>query len=240
MASAAQIPSEKLWGTWPSGVDLEHFAQAHSARIWPTSEDTIRLIYHGSMHYERNLMTLCRAVIRANSDGIPIMVSLVGDGSERAELESFAADTSGIVQIIPTVNYEVIPGLLAQAHLGVLPFPDELKFQVSSPIKLFEYMAAGLPILATRIVCHTDVVGNGGYAIWAEDASEKCLTEALRLAWRSRDSLSEMGQLAIRAANEWTWEASTSMLNNALLNGINNQMRVSEKFRDKLQKENTR
>ena len=39
--------------------------------------------------------------------------------------------------------HDQIPEVLARAHVGVLPFPDEEKFRVSSPIKLFEYMAAG-------------------------------------------------------------------------------------------------
>jgi glycosyltransferase involved in cell wall biosynthesis len=174
------------------------------------------------MHYERNLMTLCRAVTRANTNGMPFRLSLVGDGTARAELTTYAAQTDGFIRVIPPVSYEEIPELMAHAHLGVLPFPDEEKFRVSSPIKLFEYLAAGLPILATRIVCHTDVVGGGEYAIWAEDATEQGLLDALVLTWRSRDILSEMGQRAASASHEWTWKESAYKIKKALETGIEN------------------
>jgi hypothetical protein len=41
-------------------------------------------------------------------------------------------------------------------------------FKASSPIKLFEYLASGLPILATRMACHSDVISIGKYVFWVE------------------------------------------------------------------------
>ena len=194
MAAVVGIPPAKLWGTWASGADVEHFALARTNRHWPSPNDSIRLIYHGSMHYERNLTALCRAVVRANAHGMLFHLSLVGDGTERAKLEDFAAQTSGAVRVLMPVSYETVPEMLARAHVGVLPFPDEEKFRVSSPIKFFEYMAAGLPILATRIASHTDVVRCDKYVFWAEDAGEQGLLDALCLLWQSRDLLAEMGR----------------------------------------------
>jgi glycosyltransferase involved in cell wall biosynthesis len=110
--------------------------------------------------------------------------------------------------------------MLAKAHVGVLPFPDEEKFQVSSPIKLFEYMAAGLPVLATRIACHTDVAGDGGYVFWAEQASVTGLHAALCLVWQNRDSLRSMGSQAAIASRAWTWHESARKLRAALERGV--------------------
>jgi glycosyltransferase involved in cell wall biosynthesis len=101
-----------------------------------------------------------------------------------------------------------------------LPFPDEERFRVSSPIKLFEYMAAGLPVLATRIVCHTDVVGDGVFAFWAEDATVPGLFAALSLIWRQRDELPTMGRASAVAALEWTWSATARKLSRALELGL--------------------
>ena len=223
IADALQIPKDKLWGIWPSGATEEHFVLARAKRRWPSSpDDTIRLIYHGSMHYERNLITLCRAVTRANADGFSFELQLVGDGTERAELENYAAQTNGFIVVVDSKPYDQIPEWLARAHVGVLPFPDEEKFQVSSPVKLFEYMAAGMPILATRIVCHTDVVGEGEYVFWAESSDEQGLLDALLLVWKSREKLSSMGGQAAIASKMWTWAASADKLRNALEIGMKN------------------
>ena len=228
MAESLRIPSERLWGVWPSGVNVKLFAGAQTARRWPLPGQPIRLIYIGSLNHERNLLTLSRAVEQANADGMAFRLTLVGDGRAREDLEKFAAQSAGLIRVIPSVPHDHVPQVLAQAHVGVLPFPDEEKFRVSSPIKLFEYMAAGLPVLATRIVCHTDVVGRDDYAFWGGNGEEKGLLDGLRLVWRSQSLLSEMGRRAAIAAEVWSWTASAHKLRRALENGLNSRVPTVE------------
>jgi glycosyltransferase involved in cell wall biosynthesis len=220
MADVLCIPGNKLWGIWPSGADVEYFSVSRRNRCWPTYNDPIHLIYHGTMDYERNLMVLSRAVERANSEEMLFVLSLVGDGRERADLENFAAQSNGAVRVIPSIPHAEIPNILTLAHVGVLPFPDEEKFRVSSPIKLFEYMAAGMPILATCIPCHTNVVGRENYVFWAIDATEQGLLDAIRLVWQARASLGTMGQCAKSAAKNWTWKSAAEKLKKALETGL--------------------
>ena len=220
MADAVGIPQGKLWGVWPSGVDQKLFYPALTARKWPLKGEAIQLIYIGVLNYERNLMKLCQAVEKANSEGMSFKLSLVGKGTEQADLESFASQTNGRIQVLSPVQHSQVPDVLAQAHIGVLPFPDEEKFRVSSPIKLFEYMAAGLPILATRIVCHTDVIGDGSFVFWAEQSDEASLLSALHLIVDNSDRLSEMGYQSALASRDWTWSELARKLKNALENGL--------------------
>jgi glycosyltransferase involved in cell wall biosynthesis len=219
MAAAVQIPKHKLWGHWPSGADPQHFLKAQSERRWSLPSDSIHLIYHGSLHYERNLMALSRAVVLANTKGMSFVLTLIGDGNQKEELQTFAAHTQGCIQVLPLVAYEEIPKFLAFSHVGVLPFPDEEKYQVCSPIKLFEYLAAGLPILATRVVCHSDILGSAEYVFWAETSTEDGLLDALRQVWKSHAQLSKMGQQAFASATLWTWAASAQKLSAALQKG---------------------
>lgn len=220
MAKVLGILPPQLWGVWPSGVNVKKFSSAPRQRQWPLPGEPVKLIYIGSLHYERNLMALCRAVERANADGLRFDLLLIGDGTERADLESFAKQTSGHVCVLPPVAHEEIPALLAQAHVGVLPFPDEEKFRVSSPIKLFEYMASGLAILASRITCHTDVIGNGKYVFWADRTDEKGLLNALQQIHQTKIAWPQMSASAIQAAQAWTWEAAAEKLKNALAHGL--------------------
>jgi glycosyltransferase involved in cell wall biosynthesis len=219
MAEVVGVPPRKLWGTWPSGVTTESFGDRRS-RSWPNGNQPVELIYIGTLHYERNLVTLCRAVDEANREGMLFDLSLVGDGTERADLERFSEGTNGRIKVSPSISHEAVPELLARAHVGALPFPDEQKFHVSSPIKLFEYMASGLPVFATRIVCHTDVVGDGRYVFWAESSDLGGLLDGLRRIWQERASLPTMGRLAASAAPAWTWQASARKLQEALARGL--------------------
>lgn len=229
MAKVLGISPPLLWGVWPSGVNLKKFSGAPRLRQWPLPGEPIQLVYIGSLHYERNLMALCRAVESANASGLRFNLLLIGDGTARADLESFANQTSGHVGVLPPVAHEEIPALLAQAHVGVLPFPDEEKFRVSSPIKLFEYMASGLVILASRITCHTDVIGDGEYVFWAERTDEEGLLSALRQIHASEAAWPHLSERAIQAAETWTWEAAAEKLHNALRHGLAGYHGVHEK-----------
>lgn len=220
MAEVLRIPPGKLWGVWPSGVDPAPFLPAQEMRRWPEPDEPVKLIYIGCMHYERNLMTMSKAVVRANAEGLNFQLILIGDGNERDDLADFAADTEGQVRVLDPVPHAQMPSVLADAHIGVLAFPDEIKFQVSSPIKLFEYMAAGMPILATQIACHTDVLGGGDYVFWAEHSDEEGLLDALRMAWQSRKMLAAMGVQSAEAVGNWTWHASAEKLCRALESGL--------------------
>jgi glycosyltransferase involved in cell wall biosynthesis len=220
MADFMQLQDKQLWGVWPSGVDLELFRPIQKSHIWPKDDMPVRLIYIGTLNHGRNLMNLCLAVEQANAEGLTFELWLVGNGTEGSSLEEFAGKTNGQIRVFASVSHDEIPAILAQAHLGVLPFTDEVKFQVSSPIKLFEYMAAGMPLLATRLNCHTDVVGDGDYIFWAESASALGLLDALKLVWKQRARLAQMGTQAASAAPAWTWRASAMKLKKALEIGL--------------------
>jgi glycosyltransferase involved in cell wall biosynthesis len=220
MAEFMEIPADELLGIWPSGVDPVDFAAASTNREWPQGEEALKLIYVGVLQRERNLLSLCRAVGEANKQGMPTELTLIGDGSEKANLERFASQSDGHVRVLEPVPHEEIPDYLAQAHIGVLPFPNQVQFHVSSPIKLFEYMASGLAVLATRIVCHTDVVQDGDFVIWAEDSSEEALLGAIKQAWEHRETLAYYGSRAAKAVNNWTWKASANKLDRALNKGL--------------------
>jgi glycosyltransferase involved in cell wall biosynthesis len=220
MADFLKISKDQLWGVWPSGVSLELFQGEQQTRIWPSENDRVRLVYIGTMNFERNLLNLCQAVEEANADGMRFDLWLIGDGDQRIELENYATRTCNRISVRKPVPHSEVPNLLAQAHIGVLPFPDETKFRVSSPIKLFEYMAAGMPILASRIVCHTDVVGDGDYVFWADQTSMNSLLSALRDVWQNRETLRFKGARSALAAELWTWRTSAMKLKKSLEYGL--------------------
>jgi glycosyltransferase involved in cell wall biosynthesis len=222
MAELVKIPARQLWGIWPSGVDPQVFAPALAERCWPAEDEPVRLMYLGILLANRHPVQLCRAVERANAEGMDIQLSLVGDGPFRAELETLVQSMSGCVEIVPPVPHDHIPMMLAQAHVGVtsLPDPEDEIYQASSPIKLFEYMAAGLPIVATRSVCHTDVVGDGEFVFWADRTDDQTLFEAVKACWASRAELAKLGCQSSRAVQDWTWEAAAKKLSSALAKGM--------------------
>lgn len=231
LAQLVGIPPSQLWGVWPSGVDPEAFAVSRLNRRWPDADEPIRLIYVGVFLEQRNLLPLAKAVKRANDSGMKFVISLYGDGALRPDLEAFASTSNGSVVVEQPIPHDQIPLKLAGAHIGVtsLPSPDNIKYEASSPLKLFEYMAAGLPVLSTTNRCHTDVVQEGNFAFWANDVTEEAIHSALQQAWDKRESLAQLGDEAFQAVQEWTWKASAQKLHNALIGGLQRSSRESGK-----------
>jgi glycosyltransferase involved in cell wall biosynthesis len=87
------------------------------------------------------------------------------------------------------------------------------------PDTIVEAMAAGMPILATRIVCHTDVLGDN-CVFWAQDDSVSSLVAAIEQAWAKKGDMPFMGQQAALHAQECTWQRSAEKLAAALYKAL--------------------
>ena len=85
---------------------------------------------------------------------------LVGDGPERPEAERLI-DRLGIrerVIVLGAVPHERVPGLIAAMDVAVAPFKWRRDHLYGSPMKLFEYMAAGTPSISTAIEQTLDII----------------------------------------------------------------------------------
>jgi glycosyltransferase involved in cell wall biosynthesis len=234
LAEFVDIPEKMLWGTWSSGVNRERFSTAELIRKWPVGQESIHLIYTGILSGERNLFPLAVAVGAALQENIHFNLTLIGSGDQQDKLKLLARETQGRIRILPPVPHVQIPALLARAHIGVLPFPDEPKFQVSSPIKLFEYLASGMPVFATRISSHTDLFSGKEYIFWSESADANGLLIGLREIWDCRGELALMGSMAAIASSQWTWEKSASSLSRALQVGLQGAETAPARYREEI------
>lgn len=222
MAELVKIPSHRLWGIWPSGVDVERFAGARDGRKWPGQDEPVKLCYVGKLHLERNLLPLCQAVKQANNGQLRFQLTLVGSGMHENVFRELSSNPANGIVVMNSLRHEEIPALLREHHVGVtsLPDPEDKKFQASSPIKLFEYMAAGMPILSTSNPCHTDVVRDGQYAFWADQATPAAILESLDAAYGQRQNLKRLGDESFADVAGWSWAASARKLAGALKLGL--------------------
>jgi glycosyltransferase involved in cell wall biosynthesis len=225
MVKTVRIPRNQLLGVWPSGVNPDEFSSCLANRKWPKAEDPVKLIYLGTLRPERNLITMLEAVALARREGVNVRLEVIGEGSQRAELEDYARSVgNGIIKVSPPVASKDVPLVLSRAHIGLLPFQDVPKMRVSSAIKLFEYMAAGMPLIATRIVAHTEVLRDGKFVFWDDDATPRSMASAIIEACSSKMDFPVLGAQARDLAKNWSWEASAKKLSNALDKTLNNEL----------------
>ncbi len=134
-----------------------------------------------------------------------VVLLLVGEGPGRAELEEIARAAGFSERLVFTgeVPNDGIPDYLDAMDAGVIPHTNEYR----SPIKMFEYMAAGKPILAPRQEPVESVVGGIQGRFLFETKSAESLKKTTRLMLDERGSWGEIGT-ALRnlARTTYTYE----------------------------------
>jgi glycosyltransferase involved in cell wall biosynthesis len=170
--------------------------------------------WHGAVHLVRAM----REVQRRSITGVTAV--LIGDGPE---LENVRQEAAGLPNVILTgpVPHERMPACLAAADIGVAPFdigahaPLSLGFYWS-PLKIFEYMAAGLPVVAPALPRIASLVENGREGVLYDPALPQGLAGALKtlLDPALRQRMGAAGRA--RAERDYSWTAHCAALDDAL------------------------
>lgn len=127
-----------------AGASPSKFSSRNSDRIRSTG-----LIYHGRLDKARNILKLVEVGDSLTKRKLDFRMTLVGKGSELNKLNKLSQSRKWLT-ITPSVGSEEVPKILSSNHIGMLPMDSRLVWRTSSPLKLFEYCAAGLTIVGVN------------------------------------------------------------------------------------------
>jgi glycosyltransferase involved in cell wall biosynthesis len=176
------------------------------------------VLYHGGLTADRGLRVLLDAMLRPGMDDAHLV--FLGYGPLRDELAERAADprSGGRVHVLDAVPPDELALWVASADVGAMPNqPATANERLSTPNKLFESMAVGLPVVSSdfperRRIILDDPAGPLGAvcdptspaAIATAIRSILDLPPAERTALRAR---------ILQAAHErWNWETESARL----------------------------
>ena len=113
-------------------------------------------------------------------EGYNVNLLIVGDGPQHATLSEEIAQQglSDFVHFTGSVAPEQVPEWLARMDIATAPYPNQDRFYFS-PLKIYEYMAAGLPIIATKVGHLSSIIENGYNGILAEADNPQNMAEAI-------------------------------------------------------------
>ena len=135
----------------------------------------------------------------------------VGDGRDRSECEAILASEREAVRFTGLVPQEDGPGHLAAMDVLAAPHvdnPDGTRF-FGSPTKLFEYMAMGRGIVASRLEQIGDILEDGSTALLVPPGDEAALARAIVRLLDDAPLRARLGEAARRRAVErHTWTAN--------------------------------
>lgn len=189
LATTFSVPAEKI-SVVANGIERGVFRppEDRSAlrRQLGLPDDGLLAVSVGRLHCHKSHETTIEAVARERRRGVNVTAVLVGEGAQRAELESLARThgVSGAV-LFPGPQRPVVPWMQA-ADVFVLPSVWE-----GQPLALLQAAACGVPVLASNIEGNTAVLGRDYPGLFAPGDAAR-LAELLASASRDAGFLPEL------------------------------------------------
>lgn len=220
-----------------NGADIDRFTNApkqHVARAELGLPEGKRIVCYGGAFYAwKGVPLLLEAWQRNFGDRDDLLLLLVG-GDEN-DLRRYGGHAAFVVSrnvhLVSHVSTEKMPVYFSAADVLVLPnIPEgEESIRYTSPIKLFEYMASGRPIVASDLPSVTEVVSKDT-AILVTPGDQRSLAEGISKALLHDEHISALVSRAREAAKDHSWIRRAELLLNTMNAHSRNRISAQAQF----------
>jgi glycosyltransferase involved in cell wall biosynthesis len=190
------------------------------------SRDRLNLLYIGRISRDRGMLVYLELLQALIERGVPARLHLAGVFTPQSEMDAFNQKTVGLENSVIQhgwTTYDQLPQLLLQADVGLSILLPEPRYVAGLPVKLFEYMAAGLPVIASNFPSITRVINAENCGLLVDPLGDPGAIADTLLHWWQHPSfpaaLGANGRIAI--LDHYNWEQLASkldQLNQSVLN----------------------
>ena len=201
----------------PNGVDVDEFKSASiDKNIWrdfvglEPNEKVI--LYVGHFYKWKGVFTLLDA-----SEYIEIgqIVMIGGLPNDREMINDYIKQHElGRIHVHPFVTHEKIIPILKSADVLILPNTreEERSSKYTTPIKLFEYMAAGVPIVASDVESFRWYLKDNENALIFKADDPKSLGQMINQVLSDADLAQKLVDNAKKTVLDYTWEHRAELI----------------------------
>ncbi len=206
------IPNNKIIVA-SDGVDLEQFnisdTKEEARRKLRLPQDKNIIMYTGHLYDWKGAQVLAEAARFLSDKEIAVFI-----GGTEKDIKNFREKNRNInnILVLGKKPYADIPLYLKAADILVLPNSgkNEISAEYTSPMKLFEYMASGTPIVASDLPSVREIL-NEKTAFFAEPDNSKDLARVIVLA-TSDKTASDKAKMARETVGSYTWKKRTESI----------------------------
>ncbi len=177
------------------------------------SETTFKVVYLGGIYLLRGIKEMIHAVEKVNKK-TDLTFILGGSFAPPSLLDE--------VKLIPGWKYVDFRGYLnrdevkvslEEASAGLVLLHPEPRFIVSYPIKMFEYMSAGIPVIASNFPLWKEIVETNECGICVDPLNIEEVSNAMIWLKENPERAKQMGESGRRAIeNSYNWEKESERL----------------------------
>lgn len=180
--------------------------------------EKLNIVYVGFLTKIRGIDLLVKSVAKfvASTDGgRDITVDIIGKGSAKNEIEALVIqlELSDYIKVHGWLDHSEVKTIMANANVGALTYRFCGHWNHTIPNKIFDYMAAGLPVLSTNVVPIARILDSVGCGLTTQGSSvDEIATNLIKLKNpQLRNELGAKGQAAIKERYNWDIDSSSML-----------------------------
>ncbi len=173
--------------------------------------DELHLLYAGRISTDRGMLLNLDLLRTLRQRGIPARLVLAGAFIPAKEEERFSlagSDMQDWITRLGWVPYQEMQGVLRRVDIGLAILLPEPRFIAALPVKLLEYMAAGLPVIASDFPLIREIVQTHACGVLIDPSyGIEPIADAITACWEDRQAAREMGERGRQAIlQDYNWE----------------------------------
>jgi glycosyltransferase involved in cell wall biosynthesis len=186
-------------------------AELHSPTPAPMRERPVEVTYIGSISEVRNIREMILAVARLPYPEARLRLAGTFANAE-TERGAKAMPEWASVRFDGWTDRQGVARILSESRAGLVVLKPVLHETLTLPIKLFEYMAAGVPVISSDFPVWREIVENAGCGLLVDPLDLDAIVAAMRWMIEHPDEAEDMGRRGRRAVEQrynWDQEAAT-------------------------------
>ncbi len=161
------------------------------------------ICYIGGISRIRGIVELVKSLEYTNT-----VLHLAGEfESEKLKNEVMSLKGWKKVKYYGFVDRQIIKKILGKVKIGVVTLHPTINYLYSLPIKMFEYMSAGIPVLASNFPFWRDIIEKNNCGVLVNPLNPKEIADGINYLLNNDDLMKQMGLNGRKAVeNKYNWE----------------------------------